>query len=92
MTHIGHLALSFSVSANNKVLTILSATLPQPPGLHYHHKIFASGDIFSGLEIGCNHWVPSQMSAQNAAVLRSPTHVEHPDHLVTNEVEHCYAT
>ena len=90
MTHFSPSA--FSVPANNKVLTVLSATLLQPSGRHCHCKIFAHGDISSGLEIGNNHWRPSQVNPQNVSVLRSHTHVEQPAQLVTNELKHCHAT
>ena len=73
MTHISPSA--FSVPANNLVLTVLSATLPQPPRLHCHCKIIAHGDICLGLEIGSNHWGSDQVSMWDVSVLRSHTHV-----------------
>ena len=89
MTHIGPLA--FSVSANNKVLTVLSATLAQSLGLYCHYKIFSYGDISSGLEMSSNHWGPGQVSTQDVSVLWSHTHIEQPAQLATDELEHCHA-
>ena len=59
-----------SVPANNKVLTVLSATLPLPPRFHCCCKIFARGDISSGLETGSNHWGPGQVITQDACFLK----------------------
>ena len=53
---------AFLVLTNNKVLTVLSATLLQTPGFHCCCKIFAHRDISSSLEIGSNHWGLGQVS------------------------------
>ena len=71
-----HVGLSaFSVPAYNKVLTVLSATLSRPFGLHCRCKIFAYGDIFSGLELGSNYQGLGLGSTQDISVFRSHTHV-----------------